>query len=348
MVTLSEQELTLSRHAPLTRALNLDDEATLLTLFQPTHPLADIEPLLQDDPAWQELTHEWVADLVLHGQEGEWHYRGAHALGQQEAVRLEYRLVHEDFSVEYFYFDTEPGTPLVITDMGNRLFQLSQVALMAQLYQRMLIKHTVGDEEFAHFFSLLAPYNRGELTSDEMVSVYAQLSAEMQDNVLVRDLLLRALMSEGAYWYWRMPETLRETLLQSDYALLEATFCLQQDEERCDGRYAQLDPDLQQDVALQTEMGIRALERNEVARAEQFSRSALTAEPSFFPTYWLQMQLGIVNGDHSQALAGLDKLVQEFDVPINKQMLTQLYPNQGQAFLKSAQFRQWAEQFPEE
>ncbi|GAA5187430.1 hypothetical protein GCM10025772_05040 [Ferrimonas gelatinilytica] len=262
---------------------------------------------------------------------------------------MEYRLVHEDYSVEYFYFDlvTQAGG-LKIDDMGNRLFVLSQVGLMEALYRRLILPPNMEDLVFAEFFTQLGPFNRGEISLETLLSDYLALSESLQRDGLTRDLLLRALMAQGGNWSSLMPPLSASRLVGTDYPLLDATLCLQQLAKDCDREFQRLPEDLKQDIALQAEMGIRALQRHDISRARRFAALALVNDTDYFPAYWLQMQLGIVSGDHQIAVDGLDSLVQRFDVPIDKQMLLQLYPEQGQAFLQSAQFRRWAEQFPEE
>ncbi len=333
----------------LTEALNDGDIAYLQSAFQPPHPLAELGPSFANEANWHALRSEWMADLLLHSQYGQWDLRQANAQNDKAGQRVEYRLVHEDYSVEYFYFDVQwSGDGLRIDDMGNRLFVLSQVDLMDALYRRLITPPNEDDIKFAEFFTQLGPFNRGEIRLEQLFARYLALSEPMQGDLLVRDLLLRALMAQGVNWETQVPPDSAARLLGSDYPLLDATLCLQELAKDCDKEFEQLPPDLKQDIALQAEMGIRALQRQDLPRARRFASLALVNDSDYFPAYWLQMQLGIVSGDHKVALAGLDRLVQHFDVQIDRQMLLQLYPEQGQAFLQSAQFRRWAEQFPEE
>ncbi|GAA4899212.1 hypothetical protein [Ferrimonas pelagia] len=332
-----------------TQALNQADLTYLQSIFQPAHPLAEVDPAFAVDPGWQVLADEWLADLLMHAQDGDWQLRKPLAVSEDGSFRLQYRLVHADFSVEYFYFDARfTASSVRLEDMGNRLFQLSQVGLMEELYHRMMLGHTRSSADFSSFFSQIGPLNRGEIGPEPLLESYTDMPDWLQQNVLPRDLMLRSLMAYGQSWYAELSPGTKQRLLGSDYPLLETTLCLQLPDRNCGAHFSRLPLALRQDVALQAEMGIRALQRGDTTEARGFAQMALISGIDYFPAYWLQMQLGILLGDYTGALAGLDSMVQHFDVPISKSMLTQMYPDQGQQFLRSADFRRWAEQFPQE
>ncbi|WP_298442163.1 hypothetical protein [uncultured Ferrimonas sp.] len=292
------------------------------------------------------MASEWVDEIVAHGRDGDWQLRRIDNFNGK--LRLQYRLVHPDFSVEYFYFDGEMDERGVrLEDMGNRLYHYSQVTLMSQLYHRIAVEHSPNHQAFGDFFEYLAPFNHGLIDADAIFSAYLQAPIAIQQDRLIRELLLRALMSQGDDWMSTISLAVRQRLLADDYPLLSAVICMQQALQDCREAYQQLPEDLHGDVAMVTEIGIRLLQGDSPALAASYAQQLASSQVDYFPAYWLQLQLGIVNQDHRAAVVSLENLVQRFDVQIDKEMVTQLYPELGQQFLQSRPFKRWAQRYAE-
>ncbi|MBY6185331.1 hypothetical protein KUV89_01565 [Marinobacter hydrocarbonoclasticus] len=331
----------------LSAALNLGDQGDLRGMIQPPHPLAQWEPELRDDPAWQTLVDQWVEELVLHAGAGEWQLREVTPLGM--GWRAEYRLVHENFAVEYFYFDIGDG-PLgsTVEDMGNHLFQMSQVQLMDHLYHQLMTEYGEPEQPFAEFFAFLQPYGDGSVDKSLFVKAYDSLPTALQRKSLTRELVLRTLTGNESEWYVGLPGTLVHKLYGDEYRLMQTNSCLSDLEADCRGIFQRLPPEIKNDVAMQTEMGIRALQRGELDAARIHSQAALSDSEAYLPAYWLSLQVALGDDDHQGAIASLDRLSRQFDMPLDKKILFEVYPAAGERLLASADFYQWAKSLQDE
>ncbi|ADN75944.1 hypothetical protein Fbal_1740 [Ferrimonas balearica DSM 9799] len=327
--------------------LNEGDQSALRMAIQPDHPLAQWEPELLNDPAWRELVDQWVEELVMHAGTGQWQFRQLVTVGS--GWRAEYRLVHENFAVEYFYFDIGDGPQgLRIEDMGNHLFQMSQVQLMDHLYHQLMREYGEAEQPFNHFFSYLQPYGEGEVDKSVFVKAYRQLPKEIQANSLTRELVLRALSGNESQWYSGLPSNMVHRLYGDDYRLMQTNTCLSDLDADCRGIFERLPATLRNDVAMQTEMGIRALHRGELERAGAYADAALADSDDYLPTFWLSLQVALGEDDHSSAIASLDRLSRQFDLPLDKTILFEVYPAAGERLLASSDFTQWAQRVQEE
>ncbi|WP_028115534.1 hypothetical protein [Ferrimonas senticii] len=331
----------------LVQALNQQDELLLLSAFTPAHPLAQVDSGFSDDPAWQKMASGWMQDIINHGLNGQWQLRHVEPLASG-ANRYQLRLIHSDFSVEYFYFDGQfDQRGLRLEDMGNRLYRFSQVRMMQQLYLRIALDDSELADAFGDFFDSLSQLSSGNDPAQAVLAHYGSAPVVLQQDRLLKEMLLRSLMSQSDRWMDNLNAPLQQALLADDYPLMMAVICLQQEQQQCHQAYQQLPPDLRGDVALATEIGIRQLHRADYQQAQRYADVALASEVDYFPAYWLGLQLGIVSGDHHAALASLDSLVRRFDVDVNRDIATQLYPELGKQFLQSASFRRWAERYSE-
>lgn len=331
----------------LTADLNSGNQDGLREAIQPPHPLAQWEPELKDDPAWQSLVNQWIEELVLHAGAGEWQFRQINVI--PSGWRAEYRLVHENFAVEYFYFDIEagPAGPRV-SDMGNHLFQMSQVQLMDHLYHQLMLEYGESEQPFAQFFAFLQPYGEGEVSKSVFVKAYRALPGDLQSHSLTRELVLRALSGNESQWYTGLPTNMVHRLYGDDYRLMQTNTCLSNLDADCRGIFQRLPSTLKNDVAMQTEMGIRALHRGELTIAEAHVDAALADSKEYLPTYWLSLQVALGQGDYPDAIASLDRLSRHFDLPLDREILFEVYPDAGARFLASSDFYQWAKGLQDE
>ncbi len=333
--------------ARLTADLNGGDQAQLRDLIRPPHPLAQWEPELKDDPAWQSLVDQWVEELVLHAGAGEWQFRQLTAM--PSGWRAEYRLVHENFAVEYFYFDIQEGPAgAEVSDMGNHLFQMSQVQLMDHLYHQLMLEYGESEQPFARFFAFLQPYGEGEVSKSVFVKAYRALPGDLQSHSLTRELVLRALSGNESQWYSGLPSTMVLRLYGDEYRLMQTNTCLSNLDADCRGIFQRLPSTLKNDVAMQTEMGIRALHRGELAVAQAHADAALADSQEYLPTYWLSLQVALGQENYSGAIASLDRLSRHFDLPLDREILFEVYPDAGARFLASSDFYQWAKGLQDE
>ncbi|MBY5991434.1 hypothetical protein [Ferrimonas balearica] len=326
----------------LSATLNASDAQGLKTQLQPPHPLAQWEPQLQDDPAWRELVEQWVDELMLHAGAGQWQLRSVDP--RASGWRAEYRLVHENFAVEFFYFDIGegPAGPR-IEDMGNHLFQMSQVELMDHLYHQLMAEYGEEDQPFKTFFAQLQPYGEGRLAKSVFVKHYRALPQELQNKSLTRELMLRALSGNEDEWFLQLPDGVVHRLYGDDYRLMQTNYCLADIGADCRSVFQRLPSTLRSDAALQTEMGIRALQRGDLGQARVYADRAMADSQDYLPTFWLSLQVALGQEDHSGAVASLDTLTRNFDLPLEKDVLFEIYPEEGERFLTSPAFYQWAQ-----
>ncbi|MFI3246374.1 MAG: hypothetical protein R3Y10_07785 [Ferrimonas sp.] len=328
----------------LTVALNQQDLPLLTAAFQPQHPLLLLDSSFITDDYWPIVSREWIVDLIQHGADGDWQLRSIQSL--KDRNRLQYRLVHKDYSVEYFYFDiakTESGVKIL--DLGNRLYHYSQVKVMGELYRRLIMQDFLEQENFLILFDYISDFNNGRINHETMLHAYNLMPILIQQDRLVRELLLRAMMG---YQAPAQSSLLGTKLLGNDYALLGSVICMQQDLSSCTHIFHQLPEELQKDIALVTEMGIRQLNNDNPLAAQRYAQYLNHVKVDYFPAYWFQLQLDIANQDHYGAVICLENLMQRFDVEIDKEMVLQLYPERGKRFFQSDPFKRWAQRYQAE